>query len=69
VWANASEMQHDKSWIRTLEWLDVSEHNNVILEMDCKLVIDDVNKDKLNVSGYGVILPDCKIPSHITIIT
>lgn len=34
----------------TLEWLDNSEHHNDILEMDCRLVFDDANKDKLNLS-------------------
>ena len=34
----------------TLEWLDKLEHHNVILEMDCRLVLDDVNKNKLNLS-------------------
>lgn len=44
----------------TLEWLDNSEHHNDILEMDCRLVLDDANKDKLNLSQYGVILQDYK---------
>jgi len=45
---------------RTLKWLDTLEHHNVILEMNCKLVIDDNNKNKLNLFEYDVILQDCK---------
>jgi hypothetical protein len=54
---------------RTLEWIVTLERYNVILEMDCKLVVDDINKNKLKLSEYDVILQDCKISCHITTIT
>lgn len=31
-----------------------------VLELDCKMVVDDVNKDKSNHLVYDVILQDCK---------
>jgi len=45
---------------RTLEWFDTLKHYNVILEKDCKPVVDDVNKNKLNLFEYDVILQECK---------
>jgi ribonuclease HI len=45
---------------RKLEWIVTLERYNAILEMDCKLVIDDINKNKLNLSEYDMILQDCK---------
>jgi len=44
--------------LRALEWLNSLEHHRVYwkLEMDCKMMVDDVNKDKSNHLEYGVIL-------------
>jgi hypothetical protein len=35
-------------------------YHKVFLEMDCKMVVDDVNNMKANHSQYGSIIQDCR---------
>ncbi|GAU21178.1 hypothetical protein TSUD_10950 [Trifolium subterraneum] len=44
-----------------LEWLAYIGYQHVVMEMNCKLVIEDVCNGKENRSEYSMILQDCRI--------
>jgi ribonuclease HI len=41
-------------------WMAMLGYRNVIFELDCKTVVDDINSSKDNHSEYGLLIDDCK---------
>jgi hypothetical protein len=39
-------------------------YNKVIFELDCKIVVDDVNKMSINQLEYGSIIQNCRTLLH-----
>lgn len=46
-------------WL-TINWTKELNIPNVIFEMNCKTVVDDINSTKKDASEYGSIILDCK---------
>jgi ribonuclease HI len=41
-------------------WIAILEYQNVMFELDCKTVVEDVHSSKVNYSEYGLLIDDCK---------
>ncbi|KAK2407645.1 Ribonuclease H superfamily protein [Trifolium repens] len=41
-------------------WMAMLGYRNVIFELDCKTVVDDIDSSKDNHSEYGLLIEDCK---------
>jgi len=46
--------------LQTLKWLMSMDLDCVIIEMDCKRVVDDLHNSKLDRSEYGSIISQCR---------
>jgi len=43
-----------------IQWISSLGYHNVIFELDCKMVVDDVHNSKMNLSEYGSIIQNCR---------
>jgi len=43
-----------------IQWISLLGYHNVIFELDCKMVVDDVHNSKMNLYEYGSIIQNCR---------
>jgi ribonuclease HI len=58
--------QEAEAWslYQGIQWVANLGYNKVIFELDCKIVVDDVNKMSINQSEYGSIIQNCRTLLH-----
>jgi hypothetical protein len=58
----AYESPSSDAWalLNALHWIIVDGLQNVIFEIDCKQVVDEVSHGKIIRSEYGSIIEDCR---------
>jgi len=47
-------------FLQGINWIVMKGYRNVIFELDCKTVVDDVYKKKIDCSEYGLLLHECR---------
>jgi hypothetical protein len=45
---------------KLIEWIATLDYNKVFIEMDCKIVVEDVKRNKPNRLEYGSIINKCR---------
>ncbi|XP_045831364.1 uncharacterized protein LOC123922710 [Trifolium pratense] len=58
--------QEAEAWslYQGIQWVASLGYNKVVFELDCKIVVDDVNKMSINQSEYGSIIQNCRTLLH-----